>query len=325
MIKAKLVDHGKSKGSSTVYLSKPFERFGLSLGLNTGVVSIAIYSMLIVILLHVSAVWASSRVITYSWPKSMSADKRGNYPVALLKLALEKSGSGITAVPSEFVMTQYRTLKQLELGHGIDVVWTMTNSAREQQLKAIRFPLDRGLIGYRLLAINGDDASAFAGLAEPEQLKQYLTVQGIDWPDYEILQANGFRVTASNYFAGMYPMLVKKRVQFFARSVTEIWPELAKQANHGIVVSPRWVLHYPAALYFFVRHGDTELADVIARGLDLALQDGSFKALFLEHFADVIQQADLAGRQVFELRNPTLPPLTPLDRAELWFNLKEGF
>lgn len=284
-----------------------------------------LFGIVLLASVSVSSFATNSRVVTYSWPKSMQADKRSHYPVALLKLALAKSGQPITAQPSDFVMTQYRTLKQLELDRGIDVVWTMTDAAREKQLRPIRIPLDRGLIGYRLLAINDQDSERFESMESPEQIKQLLTVQGIDWPDYQILESNGFLLTGSNNFDGMYPMLQKHRVQFFARSVTEIWPELTALAAQGIVVSPKWVLHYPAALYFFVRHDDDQLANAIEQGLLTALQDGSYKALFTEHFNDALVQANLGQRQVIELKNPTLPPLTPLIKTELWFNPKEGF
>ena len=266
-----------------------------------------------------------ARVVTYSWPKSMQTDKRGDYPVALLHLALEKSSTNIVAKPSNYVMSQFRTLKQLELNQGIDVVWTMTNPEREEQLHAIRIPMDRGLIGYRLLVINDEDSERFETLPHAANLKQMLTVQGLDWPDFTILQANGFQLTSSNNFDGMYPMLLKKRVKFFPRSITEVWPELDLHQGQGLIVSPRWALHYPAALYFFVRHRDTELAAAIERGLETALKDGSFKALFLEHFQEAITKADLKNRHIVELTNPTLPLRTPLQRPELWFNAKQGF
>lgn len=273
----------------------------------------------------IATVASNPRIVTYSWPKNMQADQRSHYPVALLQLALAKSGEPITAQPSDFVMTQYRTLKQLELDHGIDVVWTMTNLEREHQLRPVRIPIDRGLIGYRLLAINDDDTERFESFQSVDDIKQLVTVQGIDWPDYQILQSNGFQLTSSNHFDGMYPMLLKHRVQFFARSMTEIWPELTSYANQGVVVAPRWVLHYPAALYFFVRKTDHELAQAIEKGLRIALADGSYKALFLKHFHDAITRADLGNRQVIELKNPLLPPDTPLTQSELWFNPTEGF
>jgi len=269
----------------------------------------------------------AERVVVYSWPKTMQADERGSYPIELLQLALSKSGRAIVARPSEFAMSQYRTLKQLEMEKGIDVVWTMTNAEREQQVRPIRIPIDRGLIGWRLLAIQQKDFELFQSLPDETALKTLLTVQGIDWPDYKILQTNGFKVAPSNFFDGMYQMLQVGRVRFFARSLTEIWPELKslRDSDRPIVVAPRWVLHYPAALYFFVRNDDEELASAIESGLEAALKDGSMKNLFLQHFQGILDQADLQHREVVELTNKGLPPQTPIQRSELWFNPKQGF
>ena len=254
--------------------------------------------------------YGAERVIVYSWPKTMQADERGSYPIELLQLALSKSGRSIVARPSEFAMSQYRTLKQLEMNKGIDVVWTMTNAEREQQLRPIRIPIDRGLIGWRLLAIQQKDFELFQSLPDETALKTLLTVQGIDWPDYKILQTNGFKVAPSNFFDGMYQMLQVGRVRFFARSLTEIWPELKslRDSDRPIVVAPRWVMHYPAALYFFVRNDDEELASAIESGLEAALKDGSMRDLFLQHFQGILEQAGLKDREVVELTNKGLPP-----------------
>lgn len=257
----------------------------------------------------------------------MQADERSFYPIELLKLALSKSNHSIVARPSEFTMSQYRTLKQLELNKGIDVVWTMTNAEREQQLRPIRIPIDRGLIGWRLLAIQQHDVALFQNLPDDTALRTLLTVQGIDWPDYEILQSNRFKVVPSNYFQGMYQMLHVGRVRFFARSITEIWPELSllKEMKNPLVVAPRWVLHYPAALYFFVRKDDHELAQAIESGLEVAIRDGSMKQLFLNHFQETLDKADLTNRQVVELTNTALPHQTPVERSDLWFNAAQGY
>ncbi len=288
---------------------------------------IFIYLVTLLTWLPLSAAQGAERVVVYSWPKTMQADERGSYPIELLKLALSKSNRAIVARPSEFAMSQYRTLKQLEMNKGIDVVWTMTNAEREQQLRPIRIPIDRGLIGWRLLAIQQKDFELFQNLQDEIALKSLLTVQGIDWPDFNILQSNGFRVVSSNYFDGMYKMLLSGRVRYFARSLTEIWPELKslRDSDSPFVVAPRWVLHYPAALYFFVRIDDDELASAIESGLETALKDGSMRSLFLQHFEGTLDQADLQNREVVELTNLGLPPQTPIQRTELWFNPEQGY
>lgn len=267
---------------------------------------------------------AQPQQVIYSWPMSMLGDARGSYPIALLHLAIEKSGTEYQLVPSGQVMTQHRTLRQLGSKSGLDVVWTMTSPEREKELRPIRVPIDRGLIGWRLLLIHNDNEQKIQQLDE-KQLKTSPSIQGSDWPDYPILKANHFRVLGSGDFDSMFKMLQAKRIDYFPRSITEIWPELQQKAGMSLTVAPKWVLHYPAALYFFVQKDNIELANAIEIGLLRAIEDGSMQQLFLQHFSSAIQQAELKSRTVIQLNNPLLPTETPVQNKALWFDPQLGY
>jgi hypothetical protein len=267
---------------------------------------------------------AQPQQVIYSWPMSMLGDARGSYPIALLHLAIEKSGTEYQLVPSGQVMTQHRTLRQLGSKNGLDVVWTMTSPEREKELRPIRVPIDRGLIGWRLLLIHNDNEQKIQQQDE-KQLKTSPSIQGSDWPDYPILKANHFRVLGGGDFDSMFKMLQAKRIDYFPRSITEIWPELQQKAGMSLSVAPKWVLHYPAALYFFVQKDNIELANAIEIGLLRAIEDGSMQQLFLQHFSSAIQQADLKSRTVVQLSNPILPAETPLKNKALWFDPQQGY
>lgn len=284
----------------------------------------AVVMVLLFVMRPLSAAQTPHQVV-YSWPKAMAADSRGHYPIALLHLALEKSGQSYNPVPSETALSQYRTLRQLELNQGIDVVWTMSSPEREQQLRPVRIPIDRGLIGWRLLLIRQQDEQRFLQLKDEAQLKALKTIQGLDWPDYHILQSNGFRTSSSASYQGMFNMLQARRIDYFPRSVTELPAELVAFKQADLMASPKWVLYYPAVLYFFVNKNNTKLAQDIENGLRIAIADGSMKQLFLQHFGAAIQQADLPNRTVLRLHNPLLTPDTPLSEHELWFDPQKGY
>ncbi|MBU1618952.1 MAG: transporter substrate-binding domain-containing protein [Gammaproteobacteria bacterium] len=268
---------------------------------------------------------ASQQKVVYSWPKTLAADSRGHYPIALLHLALEKSGQAYQAHPSETELSQFRTLRQLEVGAGIDVVWTMSSPEREKQLRPIRIPIDRGLIGWRLLLIRQQDQQLYLELQDKEQLKHLRTIQGLDWPDYQVLQSNGFAVSSSASYKGMFHMLNAKRIDYFPRSVTELPAEIAAFPAYQLMAAPKWVLHYPAVLYFFVNKNNDKLAEAIEQGLRIAMADGSMKQLFMQHFYGALQQADLKSRSVLRLNNPLLTPETPLTDHSLWFDPQQGY
>jgi len=74
-------------------------------------------------------------------------------------------------------------------------------------------------------------------------------------------------------------------------------------ADKGLVIEQSLMLYYPAPIYFFVNSVDTELADRIARGLTIAINDGSFNELFLSTPGFKKGYEEIAGkrRRIFEL------------------------
>ena len=64
------------------------------------------------------------------------------------------------------------------------------------------------------------------------------------------------------------------------------------------------------------------LAADIERGLNQAIATGEFDTIFLQNptVKDVQEFANLSQRRIIYLDNPTLPPQTPTDRAELWID-----
>lgn len=271
------------------------------------------------------AAMASAKPVTYSWPDTMLDDPRGHYPIALLHLALDKAGSRFEPVPSKRDQAQWRTLRQLESGKGMDVVWTFTSIEREQRLLPVRIPIDRGLLGWRLLLIRQQDSEQFANINQAAQLKPLRAVQGHDWPDYSILKHNEFNVISSTHYQGMFIMLQLGRVDYFPRSISEIQSELHSHTGLELAIAPGLVLHYPAPLYYFVHADNTALANDIEQGLRLAIADGSMQQLFLQHFADDIAKAQLLQRHVIQLQNPFLPKHTPLQDSSLWFTPERGY
>lgn len=262
---------------------------------------------------------AGTRVIVYPKPVS-DKDKRINFPVTLLQLALEKSTNSYQLQARKQVTLQARALEELKKKQGIDVVWSMTSIQREQELLPIRIPIYKGLIGWRLLLIHQSNLDFFRSLTELEQLADKTAGQGHDWPDTTILQANGLRVHAASSYEGLFKMLAIDRINYFPRSIIEIWEEYLAHKDKGIVICPGVILQYPTAFYYFVNKDNQQLAVDIENGLEKAIADGSFDALLQERYGKFFKKTDLSQRTVFPLHNPLLPAETPLDRPELWYH-----
>lgn len=240
------------------------------------------------------------------------------YPVILLDLALRKSGMAYTLQAHDTPMLQGRAIKQLAAGQDIRIVWSMTSTEREAELLPIRIPIDKGLLGWRVFLVHESSAGKFAAVRSLPALAKFEAGQGHDWPDTDILRANGLPVQGVMGFNNLFGMLEKGRFDYFPRSIMEVWGEQKLHADKHLVVEQNLILHYPTAFYYFVNKTDTVLARAVERGLRAAIQDGSFDALFNKTYGDVVQRSKLGQRMRLELRNPMLPPQTPLDQKELW-------
>ena len=261
---------------------------------------------------------AFATTVVYPRPES-TTDRRDVYQLQLLKLALQKAHSDVELKPHAVFMLQVRAMREVEQASGLDIVWTMTSREREQALLPIRIPIDRGLIGWRLLLVKAAAVPRFADITAIDGLKPLRGGQGADWPDTPILRASGLAIDESARYGDLFQKLAAGRIDYFPRSVQEIQGELENHRAEDFAVEPTLALHYPAAMYFFVNKQRPELAAEIRKGLEIALGDGSFEALFRQNFGKILKQANLGNRRVFEMGNPLLPPETPLGDARLWY------
>ncbi|MBT0584797.1 amino acid ABC transporter substrate-binding protein [Alteromonas oceanisediminis] len=264
-----------------------------------------------------AAVWQ----ITY--PRAMvEGDVRNDYPVALLNLALNKTGVRYELKPSDRIMLQGKALRQLRENRSVNIVWSMTDQQRETELLPIRIPITKGLIGWRVFLIHRDNQTSFSRIASLATLQGYVPVQGEDWPDTKILQSNGFDVETASTYLETFEILSRFQADFYPRSVIEVLSELEiDNINPDIVLEKRLALHYPSAMYFFINRANPTLAKLIETGLQRAIEDGSFDELFKANYQPLLEKLNLAERIAFELENPLMSQETPLNNSQYWYTL----
>lgn len=252
------------------------------------------------------------------------SDRRHDYYVAALKLALEKSEEqfgGYRLVPREMDAPQERLLRLISTGESIDVMWSMTTREREAFLRPVRIPLLKGLMGYRVLIVRAEDREVFEAIRHKKQLAEKVAGQESDWPDTKILRANDLPVTTASY-EKLFTMLQHERFDYFPRAINEPWSEVEQHSELDLIVDKHLLLHYPTAIYFFVHKDNEALAKRLAFGLKAAHADGSFDRLFYEHpvNARAFSASDLLSRRILSLENPLLPEETPLDNPDFWWH-----
>ncbi|NMP31896.1 hypothetical protein HII17_09990 [Thalassotalea sp. M1531] len=235
-------------------------------------------------------------------------DSKQSYYIDLLELALKNTVEEFGAYKLEPVvieMPQGRTAIMVEKSDLIDVTWRMTSQELEQSLSAIYWPLLKGLMGYRVFIIGKDKQEQFSQISVEEQLKILIAGQGSDWPDADILQANGYNLMRSPA-SGLLNMLEKGRLDYFPRALHEPWVEIAERDQFS--VEKHIMLRYPAPMFFFVNKENHLLRDRLSLGLQRAFEQGDFEKLFQHHpiTKNVLERAKIDERIVFELTNPLL-------------------
>ena len=282
-----------------------------------------IYFLLAMLLTFSNIVWANDLQVRHIRPES-ATDLRNNYYIDMLCLALNKTSDidgSATLIMADKTMHQNRAIEQLKQNKDIDVVWTMTSTERETELQAVRIPLLKGLLGYRIFIIRSGEETRFADIQTLDDLKLLTAGQGAEWPDIKILRANGIKVVTGIKYDGLFGMLQHKRFDYFPRGVNEAWAEVKAHPDKNLVVEKTLLLQYPAPIYFFVNKQNKELADRLERGLRIAIKDGSFAQLFKNHPAnkEAFELAKIDKRKIFRLQNPLLPQATPLTEKALWY------
>ncbi|MEP6872814.1 MAG: hypothetical protein ABI887_00455 [Burkholderiales bacterium] len=275
---------------------------------------------LAVLALLLVAQGASAEVVRFPRPE-FEGDRRFDYALQLLTLALSKADPQYRIELAETPMNQERQVLELEAGRSIDVAPVPSSAEREARLLAVRIPINKGVLGWRLGLIRKGDAARLAGVRTLEDLKGVRLAQGQEWPDTQILRANGVPVITAPRYEGLFPMLVGRRFDYFPRSALEIWDEQTSNAE-TLEIEPRVALHYYYDAYYMLNRANTALAEVIRQGLEKAIADGSADRLFDQHYGERLRRAQLDKRVVIELKNPLLTPGTPLDRPELWYDFR---
>ncbi|MDN4503002.1 amino acid ABC transporter substrate-binding protein [Alteromonadaceae bacterium BrNp21-10] len=246
--------------------------------------------------------------------------QRDIYFNQLLKLALEYSGEDYQLVSMPMpTIPEERSMKLIQEDY-YNIHWMGTTANREKLLLPIYIPLDKGLLGWRLMLVHQDNKDTFANITSTQQIKKLTAGLGHHWPDTRVFYENKFKVFTATTTTGLQKMLNLKRIDYFPRSILEIWQEHGTIDYPALTIDPNIVITYPAAIYFFVAKGNLALHDCIKKGLEVALANGSFDKLFQQNFADVILLANLNQRRRFNITNSLITDPDYLKRKELWFS-----
>ncbi len=267
--------------------------------------------------------------VTLTYPLSSGEiDSRYEYDWAVLRMALEKTAARFgpfRLLQSTIPMSPARITHELLAPAGrINVFARATAPDLEQQFLPVRLPIDRGLLGYRVLLVRRADLPQYAAVHSIADLQRFRAGLGKDWIDVAILSAAGLNIVKGSTYDGLFSMLDAGRFDYLSRSADEAVREYEERRFDlpSLAVEPTLLLYYPQPLYFFLRRDieGEQLAKRIEAGMEIMLHDGSLNALLAYYKGDALRRLEMSKRRVLAIPNPTLPPDPPLARSEWWIN-----
>jgi hypothetical protein len=250
------------------------------------------------------------------------------YELALLHEALERTRRDYGAYEVQPFTENISIGRAIELaieGRLVNVLSAGVGQSApspERDMIPVAFPIDKGLLGYRIAFINRRSQDRLLRVHSIEELRQLRIGQGSGWGDVRIYEHERIPVETTYDYESLVLMLLHGRFDLFPRGLWEVAPELAAYGTRypDLAVEQHLLLHYPFFEAFYVSRSAPRLASRLTAGLERMVADGSFDVFFARHFRKLLADLNLRERVVIELENPFLPAWVPLKRKELWFD-----
>lgn len=268
----------------------------------------AVIIILTILIVVSTTTYATAQNIFYPRPES-EFDERTGFPLTLLQLVFDRiqNGEKYMLKQTPVSMPRGRALMLLEKNVVVDVFWSITSKEREEALLPIKFPIYKGMMGWRVLLINKNTQDKFSSNLTLGRLADLVGIQAHDWADLKILKFNKLKIQGAVAYEELFSMVGKGRVHYFPRSVVEVTSEQPYIDKYDLTIEENILLKYPASMYFFVNKNNLELAKDIEIGLQRAVEDGSYDLLFDSIHEMQLSALNIEKRKVIELENPFFP------------------
>lgn len=270
------------------------------------------------LLISLLATVANADFIVSHRERSGGTDKRDQYTIALIRLALEKTKATYGAYEMRPIPASYYNLRaRLATSNNQFPNILLEESyddefAAKSKLDFINFPIDLGILGYRVCFVNPQHKAEIARADSVEELKKYRLGQGIGWQDAKILKRNGFNVIEVDAYESLFKMVAAGRIDLFCTGANQASNEYqAHQGLQQLSLDNSFALVYKLPRFFFMHPDNQLLKRRITAGLKLAYNDGSMQALWKENFGPSLDFVHLHERKIFTLSNPFINKLTP--------------
>jgi hypothetical protein len=250
-----------------------------------------------------------------------SYDASHEYYKGLILLAYRKINKKVTIINAPY-MVQSRALDEMADGRIIDVYWAGSNAERESNLGFVKIPLNKGLLGFRVFAINKNKRKTLENVGTLQQLSSLRLCQGSHWPDTDIMLASGLDVMPNPVYENMFRQVYSGRCDAFPRGINEAQSEVTarQEIMPNLTVYQDLILYYPFPMYFFTKKDNTSLLNDLSAGLELALDDGSFDEYMKSHESTkhLFPTDKWIKAKTIKITNPFLSDKTDTSNSRYW-------
>jgi hypothetical protein len=257
-----------------------------------------------------SAQIAPELIITVRAPES-DADTRYYYDTEALRLALELTQAKYG--PFRIVQTPPMTFSRAIASVSADeypnffIKLSYEDRYAELHMRYVRFPVDLGIVGYRVCFTRPDLKAELAKVTRLDELRRYTHGQGHDWADVQILRSNGFTVVEASNYEVLFDMLAKRRFDLFCRGTNELLDEFrSHETLKDFSYDQSFSLAYPLPRFFFTHEKNSAAANRIQEGLLMAFKEGRLQKLWQANYQKSIDFVRLDKRKIFWINNPLL-------------------
>lgn len=177
-------------------------------------------------------------------------------------------------------------------------------------ITAIRIPLERGLLGWRVCLVRGNDKDMLKDVTSVEALRRFKVGQGYGWGDIDVYAAAGVTVVEAPFSSQAAPLraLASGHFDLLPMGTSEYQAFLVRSNEEGlgIAADSHIVIHYPWFRFAWVSMtapNAAALLENLEKGLGIMARDGSFIRIF-EQYKGKIDTAWIRRRTMIELASP---------------------
>lgn len=252
-------------------------------------------------------------VVTYRAAES-ALDRRNDYTIAVLKLALDKTRDeyGDYVLQPSLPMNTARA-RQALLNNSYEnfiVKFSYDQGLERAGLVRGGFEPDLDITSYRICFTRRTLLPELSQIGSLQALRPFSHGQGSGWQDVTILRYNGFAVQEVGQYESLFKMVASGRFDLFCRGINEA---MLEQQSHPeineLALDSHLLLYYPLPRFFYTNSRYSALLKRVDRGLEQAFVDGDLQKLWLSFYADSIHAAQVDRRHLLVLQNPGLEAL----------------